>query len=196
MEIVNVPVAKFAEIKYLYHETPPKRDADDSQAIPKLHIYSCFSQVSRAGFIEELLLMRGFSPLDRTVPFPTFLTHLRQKGLRNCIISASTCAAFLPSPARSVDLFLLYLELGCESTFGNGDGLTVGVCLSIVAIVVSMKSFTDWSSWVSDLISGRGSIAVCIIFPIFSQSTRSYALRGFFSGFSFGWMFHSENVAR
>jgi hypothetical protein len=61
----------------------------------------------------------------------------------------------------------------------------IGVCLSTAAIVASIKSFTAWSSWVSDLISGKGSIAIYII-PILSQSARSYALCGFSSGFSSG----------
>jgi len=61
-------------------------------------------------------------------------------------------------------------------------------------IVISIKSFTVWSNWLSDLISGRGYIAVCVISRNFSQSTGSYALRGFGSDLSSGWMFHSEYV--
>jgi hypothetical protein len=99
-----------------------------------------------ASVVEKLLLVRSFGLLDRTGSFPTFLAHLHEEGLCGCVLYASACAAFLPFPARFVDLLLLYLELWCELAFGVRGWSCGWVCLSTAAIVASMKSFPVWSS--------------------------------------------------
>ena len=80
------------------------------------HVYGCFPQTSGAGIVEKLLPMCGFSLLDGSGPFPTFDAHLHKEGHCGWVFFPSICAAFLPSPARFIDLCLLYLDCWCEPT--------------------------------------------------------------------------------
>jgi hypothetical protein len=78
------------------------------------------------------------------------------------------------------------LSSGVNHCLEYGDDLANSVCLSTTTIMALIRDLTVYSSWASDLMSGRGFIVVCIIFPIFSQSACPYAFRGFCLDFSSG----------
>lgn len=78
------------------------------------------------------------------------------------------------------------LSSGANQHFEYGHGLASGVYLFTAIVVPSIKLFTVCSSWSADSILEAGPVVFCTIFPICSQSARSYTLRGGRSGASSG----------
>jgi hypothetical protein len=88
--------------------------------------------------------------------------------MRRCIVIGSS----FPLPAQLSCYFLRALLIftccvfssGVNHRLEYGHGRACGVCFLTAARVTSMRLFTVWSSWASDSIRGRGSIAAYIIF--------------------------------